>query len=79
MAIENVELMHECFPDLFLQENSKYKIRQMHRGRMSEEKSEYGWKKISPDDVTELGPTVPSWSLLPEAVDELPNELNLLI
>ena len=32
------------FSQSFPHGNSKNKIRQMHRGRMSEEKSEYGWK-----------------------------------
>ena len=34
------------FPQSFPHGNSKNKIRQMHRGRMSEEKSEYGWKYV---------------------------------
>ena len=47
----------QVFSQSFPHGNSKNKIRQIHRGRMSEEKREYGWKyseyeKKSSDDET---------------------------
>ena len=56
----------------------------MHRGRMSEEKSEYGWKyseyeKKSRQRNCSSGLPSPRGRYSPQAVDELPNELNLLL
>ena len=46
MAIGNVELLQECFPEHLRKNNSKNnsknKIRQIHRGKMEEKKSKYG-------------------------------------
>ena len=43
-------------------------------------RTEWKWKEVQREQIdclTVAGPTVPPGSLLPEAVDELPNEPNL--
>ena len=83
MAIRNVELMHECFPMHSPMGTGKNEIRLRNRRRLPVGMSEYGKKytadkKIrSPDGLTVAWAYGPPWSLLHEAVDELPNKPNI--
>ena len=77
MARLNVELMNECFPHTLSHGNSKHEIRQRNTRRSQAEKSKHTRKEAKlarKKDVSKayqvLVHTVPTESILHEAVDE---------
>ena len=81
MAIENVELMHEYTPEHLRMGIARMKIKQRNgeigQENTSENEKNYIGHEKSPYGLTIARPTVSRRSLLPEALEALPNEPNL--
>ena len=75
MAIQNVELVHECFPKHLRMVKAEMKLDKATEGEKKGEYEKYSCHVKSSSDGTAIVRPVyhPQWSLLPEAVDEFPN------